>query len=205
LSDRLQGTQGQRALGIRAGTQPPPGLEAAVELISRMMDGSISYDPGRHVEPVTSGPGAKQEDKIERLKEVPIFESCSEKQFRSVARIARIFDVAANTVLARAGEPGDEFFLIIDGSARVDVSPKKHVLLRPGEFFGEMSILDGGPRSATVVAETPVRLLIISRRHFAALLKDVPGLTETLLVTLSKRVRQAEKRAERRGAASAGL
>jgi CRP/FNR family transcriptional regulator, cyclic AMP receptor protein len=68
-----------------------------------------------------------------------------------------------------------------------------------------MSILDGGPRSATVVAETPVRLLIISRRHFAALLKDVPGLTETLLVTLSKRVRQAEKRAERRGAASAGL
>jgi CRP/FNR family cyclic AMP-dependent transcriptional regulator len=176
-----------------------------VEIITRMMDGSISYDPEGRLEPVTSGAGAKQEDKIERLKEVPIFEGCSQKQLRSVAKITRVFDVAADTVLARAGEPGDEFFLIIDGTARVEVSPEKRVLLRPGEFFGEMSILDGGPRSATVVADTPVRLLVISRRHFSMLLKDVPGLTQTLLVTLSNRVRQAEGRVERLGSASAGL
>lgn len=176
-----------------------------MELISRMMDGSISYDPESRLEPVTSGPGAKQEDKIERLKEVPLFEGCSPKQLRSVARIARVFDVAAETVLARAGEPGDEFFLIIDGTVRAEVSAEKRVLLRPGEFFGEMSILDGGPRSATVVADTPVRLLVISRRHFSELLKDVPGLTQILLATLSRRVRQAEERAERLGAASTGL
>jgi CRP-like cAMP-binding protein len=78
------------------------------------------------------------------------------------------------------------------------------VLLHPGEFFGEMSLLDGGPRSATVVADTPVRLLVISRRHFSVLLKDVPGLTETLLVTLSRRVRQAEERAERLGQGATG-
>jgi len=176
-----------------------------VEIITRMMDGSISYDPEGRLEPVTSGPGAKQEDKIERLKEVPIFEGCSQKQLRSVAKITRVFDVAADTVLARAGEPGDEFFLIIDGTARVEVSPEKRVRLRPGEFFGEMSILDGGPRSATVVADTPVRLLVISRRHFSMLLKDVPGLTQTLLVTLSNRVRQAEERAERLRSGSTGL
>ncbi len=176
-----------------------------MELITRMMDGSISYDPEGRLEPVTSGPGAKQEDKIERLKEVPIFEGCSQKQLRSVAKIARVFDVAAGTVLAGAGEAGDEFFLIIDGTARAEVSADKRVPLRPGEFFGEMSILDGGPRSATVVADTPVRLLVISRRHFANLLKDVPGLTQILLATLSKRVRQAEERAERLGSASAGL
>jgi len=168
-----------------------------VELISRMMDGSIPYDPEGRLEPVLSGPGAKQEDKIERLKEVALFEACSQRQLRSVARIARVFDVAAGTLLTRAGEPGDEFFLIIDGTARAEVSAQKHVLLHPGEFFGEMSLLDGGPRSATVVADTPLRLLVISRRHFAGLLKDVPGLTETLLVTLSRRVRQAEDRAER--------
>ena len=79
------------------------------------------------------------------------------------------------------------------------------MLLHPGEFFGEMSLLDGGPRSATVVADTPVRLLVISRPHFSALLRDVPGLTQTILVTLSGRVRQAEERAERLGSASTGL
>ena len=176
-----------------------------MELISRIMDGSIPYDPEGRLEPVSAGPGAKQDDKIERLKEVPFFEACSQRQLRSVAKIARVFDVAADTVLTRAGEPGDEFFLIIDGTARVDVSVEKQVPLHPGEFFGEMSLLDGGPRSATVVAATPVRLLVINRRHFSVLLKDVPGLTQTLLVTLSKRVRQAEERAVRLGSASAGL
>jgi len=153
-----------------------------MELIGRMMDGSISYDPEGRLEAVLSGAGARQEDKIERLKEVSLFEACSQRQLRSVARIARVFDVAAGTRLTRVGEPGDEFFLIIDGTARAEVSAQKHVLLHPGEFFGEMSLLDGGPRSATVVADTPLRLLVISRRHFAGLLKDVPGLTETLLI-----------------------
>jgi CRP-like cAMP-binding protein len=175
-----------------------------VELISRMMDGSIPYDPEGRLEAVLSGPGAKQEDKIERLKEVSLFEACSQRQLRSVAKIARVFDVAAGIVLTRAGEPGDEFFLLIDGTARADVSTDRHVLLHPGEFFGEMSLLDGGPRSATVVADTSVRLLVISRRHFSALLRDVPGLTQTILVTLSRRVRQAEERAEGLGSASSG-
>ena len=119
--------------------------------------------------------------------------------------IAKVVEVPERTVLTRQGEPGDEFFIIIDGTALVTLSMQKGHRLRPGEFFGEMSLLDGGPRSATVVADTPIRLLVISRRHFSGLLKDVPGLTPTLLVTLSKRVRQAEERAERLASASAGL
>jgi CRP-like cAMP-binding protein len=67
-----------------------------------------------------------------------------------------------------------------------------------------MSLLDGGPRSATVVADTPVRLLVIGRKHFAVLLEDVPGLTSTLLTTLSRRVRQAEEQAQRDRASAAG-
>jgi CRP-like cAMP-binding protein len=128
-----------------------------------------------------------------------------QRQLVSVAKVTQVFDVAADTVLTRAGEPGDEFFLIIDGTARVDVSAEKHVPLRPGEFFREMSLLDGGPRSATVVAATPLRLLVISRWHFSVLLKEVPGLTQTLLTTLSRRARQAEEEAERLRAASIGL
>jgi CRP/FNR family cyclic AMP-dependent transcriptional regulator len=168
-----------------------------MELIGRMMDGSFDHDPGDRLEPVSGGPGARQEDKIERLRTVPLFEECSNKQLKSVAKITKVFDVPAGAVIARAGEPGDEFFLICDGSARVEVSPGKHVVLGPGRFFGEMSLLDGGPRSATVVASTPVRLFVISRRNFSALLNDVPGLTQALLVTLSRRVREAQERAER--------
>ena len=175
-----------------------------MELISRMMDGSIPYDTEGRLGPVSSGPGTRQEDRIERLREVPLFEGCSRRQLRSVARIAHVFDVPADTVLTRAGEPGDEFFLILDGTARVEVSPDKQVTLHPGAFFGEMSLLDGGPRSATVVADTPVRLLVIGRKHFAALLEDVPGLTATLLTTLSRRVRQAEDQAQRDRASAPG-
>jgi CRP/FNR family transcriptional regulator, cyclic AMP receptor protein len=176
-----------------------------MEFVSRMMDGSISYDPKARLEPVLSGAAVKEGDKIERLKEVRIFEECSQRQLRSIARIARIFDAPAGTMLTRADEPGDEFFLILDGTASVSVATEKRGSLGPGAFFGEMSLLDGGPRSATIVAETPVRLLVISRRNFSVLLGDVPGLTQSLLMTLSRRVRQAEESAERVGGALAGL
>ncbi len=176
-----------------------------MELVSRMMDGSISYDPKARLEPVLSGATVKEGDKIERLKEVRIFEECSQRHLRSIARIARVFDAPAGTMRTRADEPGDEFFLILDGTASVDVATEKRGPLRPGAFFGEMSLLDGGPRSATIVAETPVRLLVISRRNFSVLLTDVPGLTQSLLMTLSRRVRQVEESMERMGGALAGL
>ena len=175
-----------------------------MELVSRMMGGSISYDPQARLEPVLSAATVKQGDKIERLKGVRIFEVCSQRQLRSIARIARVFDAPAGTMLTRVDEPGDEFFLILDGTASVDVATETRGPLRPGAFFGEMSLLDGGPRSATIVAETPVRLLVISRRNFSVLFEDVPGLTQSLLVTLSRRVRQAEERAERMGARRLG-
>ena len=100
--------------------------------------------------------------------------------------------MAEGTVLARAGEAGEEFFLILDGSARVEISSRKRARIQPGQYFGEMSLLDGGPRSATVVADTPLRLLVIKRRDFATLLREAPELTQSLLTTLSRRVRVAE-------------
>jgi CRP/FNR family transcriptional regulator, cyclic AMP receptor protein len=91
------------------------------------------------------------------------------------------------------GEPGDAFFVIVDGSAIVDVAPRKRARLSPGDFFGEMSLLDGEPRSATVHAETDVRLLAIPRRNFHTVLQEVPDLTYKILVTLSRRLRQLER------------
>jgi len=74
----------------------------------------------------------------------------------------------------------------------VEVSPRKRSRLKPGEYFGEMSLLDGGPRSASVIAETPLRLLVIKRRDFSTLLREAPELTQSLLATLSRRLRTAE-------------
>ena len=157
-----------------------------MELIGRMLDGSISYgDPG--LEPVPSAASIKQDEKMERLEAVPLFQGCTRKQLRAIARIADVFDAASGTTLIRAGEPGEEFFLIVDGTARVHVSARKRLRLRPGDFFGEMSLIDGEPRSATVVAETPLRLLVISRKNFSALFEKVPDMSRTLLTTLSRR------------------
>jgi len=172
-----------------------------MELLSRMMDGSILHDTQNRLGPVLSRSDVRRAGKI-LFKEVPIFEGCSERQLQSVARIARIFEAPAGTVLTRTGDPGDEFFLILDGTVRVGVSTGQPVLLRPGEFFGEMSLLDGDPRSATVVTDTPVRLLVVNRGDFSLLRREVPELTQILLVTLSRRVRQAEARADRMSWAS---
>jgi CRP-like cAMP-binding protein len=169
-----------------------------MELVSGMMDGSLSYELRNRLEPILSGTRVRREANIE-LKEVPMFEGCSERQLRSIAGIARVFDAPAGTVITRVGEPGNEFYLILDGTVSVDLSGGTPVSLRPGEFFGEMSLLDGDLRSATVVTDTPVRLLVINRENFSVLRREVPDLTQIFLVTLSRRVRQAEQRADRMG------
>src|SRR5437773_2432271 len=111
-----------------------------MELLSRMMDGSISYDPQDRLEPVQSGAGDRQADKID-FEGIPMLEGCSKKQLRRIARIARVLHTGAGAVLVRRGEPGEEFFLILDGTVSVHVSSEKSVPLGPGAFFGEMSLL----------------------------------------------------------------
>ena len=165
-----------------------------MELISRILDGSIpeslrSATPGGRF----FGGRVTQDDKISRLEAVPLLEECTRRQLKAVARITDVIEVPAGTVLARQGQPGNEFYLIVDGSARVEVSARKRSRLAPGAYFGEMSLLDGGERSATVVAETPMRLLVIKRRDFSTLLREAPELTQNILATLSRRLRQAEQ------------
>src|SRR5262245_7379667 len=164
-----------------------------MELVSRMMDGSIGG-------PIDAGPGPEgtparlgQDEKMTYLQRVHLFEACSTRQLRAIARIAEVHEVPAGEVLARVGEPGDRFFVIVDGSARVEVSPQSQGRIGPGAFFGEISLLDGEPRSATVVADTAMRLLVIPRRDFVTLLREVPSLTERMLITLCQRLRHAEK------------
>ena len=103
-----------------------------MELVNRMMD---AYDDLRHAlpKPVLSGFRMAQDDKMERLQSVPILEECTGRQLREVARITDVVEAPAGTVLTRAGDPGEEFFLIVDGSARVEV-PGGSTPPRPDPF-----------------------------------------------------------------------
>jgi CRP-like cAMP-binding protein len=141
---------------------------------------------------VFEGYRTARDEKIRLLERVPIFEGCSTRQLRSVADISKVVEVPERTVLTRQGEPGEEFFIIVDGTALVTLSLSKRHRLKPGEFFGEMSLLDGGPRSATVKAETDLRVLVINRAHFWELIRAVPELTQQMLVGLSRRIRDLE-------------
>ena len=165
-----------------------------MELVGRMLDGSIPYTvKGALQRAGLFGDRVSQDEKITRLAEIPLFEGCSRRQLKAVARISEVREVPAGTVLTRKGEDGDEFFLILDGKARAVVTSRRRSTLRPDDFFGEMSLLDGGPRSATVVAETDMRLLAIRRQDFSRLLSEVPDLTRSILTVLSRRLRQAEQ------------
>ena len=90
-------------------------------------------------------------------------------------------------------EPGDSFFVIIDGTVAVRTPVGTGAQLHPGEFFGEMSLLDGEPRSATIVATTDLRLLVVDRSHFWRLLDETPDLIRGMLTILSRRVRRLEQ------------
>ena len=164
-----------------------------MELVSRILDGSIEYGP-RGEPPAGSffGDRVSQDHCIDCLEEVNLLEGCSRRQLRAIAKISKVVEVPRGTMLARSGDPGDEFFLILDGAAHVEVSPRKRSKLGPGQYFGEMRLLDGEPRSATVVADTPLRLLVIKRRNFSTLLREAPDLAQSLMATLSRRVRHAE-------------
>jgi uncharacterized protein (DUF169 family) len=168
------------------------GLRYPVLPYGDQLCGQGDEDPMRLIGDVFEVFRTAREEKIRYLERVPIFEACSMRQLRAVADISKVVEVPERTVLTRQGEPGDEFFIIIDGAALVTLSLHKRHRLRPGEFFGEMSLLDGEPRSATVKAETDLRVLVINRVHFWQLLREVPELTQKMLVNLSRRIRDLE-------------
>jgi len=134
----------------------------------------------------------RKDSKVEMLEKVPLFRGLSRKHLEQVGRLADEIDVRTGTQLVTAGERGHQLFVIVDGRAAARVSRGRTVRLGPGEFFGEMSLVDGGPCSATVSAVTDMRLLVVGHREFWALLNAAPPLVAKIMGTLSRRVRDAE-------------
>jgi CRP-like cAMP-binding protein len=123
------------------------------------------------------------------LRLVPMFADMSDPQLDLLARHAEEVDVDAGSVLVREGDVGDRFILILAGNARVERGGQVLARLSKAQFVGEMSLLDGKPRAATVTMETPGSILFISRDTFHSLLDTVPEFRETLLTMLCDRLR----------------
>ena len=137
--------------------------------------------------------GVEASDVVNHLRKVSLFVDCTDEELRRIADLSRIVETPAGTVVTRIGTPGDSFFFLIDGRVSVETAVGGGEPLHPGDFFGEMSLLDGEPRSATVTAVTDLRLLVVDRSHFWRLLNDTPDLLRRILVTLSRRVRRLEQ------------
>lgn len=131
--------------------------------------------------------------KVELLRSVPLFSHLSNRHLGELAKHSEELYAEPGRVLAREGETGAELFVIASGKARVTRRGKELASLGPGEFVGEMALLDNQRRSATVTAEEPMVLLVIGAREFKPLLRAVPSLAESLLATLAARLRAADE------------
>jgi len=131
--------------------------------------------------------------KAELLKKVPMFSNLSNRHLNEIARYADQLSVKAGKVLAEQGDLGWEFVFILEGKARVEKNGKVINRLSSGDFFGEISLIDRGPRTATVVTETDMTLLIVNSKSFDHLLDTVTGLQKKILISLCQYLRRAEK------------
>lgn len=129
---------------------------------------------------------------LDMLAAVPLFASCSQNELRQIARLGTPLPVPSGTVLTSEGAPGREFFLIVEGNADCTIGGQRAAQFGPGDFFGEMSLLDGGPRTATVTAVTDMDVLVLDAREFASLLAASPSITSKILATLARRLRIAD-------------
>jgi CRP-like cAMP-binding protein len=128
---------------------------------------------------------------VQLIKTVPLFASCSPKELKAIAATAKLVDFEPGAEICKEGTTGVGMHVIMTGETKVMVGGRTRRRLGPGAFFGEIALLDQGPRSATVVADSPVETLVISSWAFRGLLKRQPNLSLKLLEEVSRRLRTA--------------
>jgi CRP-like cAMP-binding protein len=126
--------------------------------------------------------------KLELIKRVPLFSGCSKRELEEIAAIADELSLAEGKELTREGARGQEFLVLIDGSADVRRKGRKVNSLGGGDFLGEIALVTGAPRTATVTTTAPSRMLVITARDFRTLLKHMPSLQIKVLETVASRL-----------------
>jgi CRP/FNR family cyclic AMP-dependent transcriptional regulator len=126
------------------------------------------------------------------LRAVPLFQGMTDRAIEVVSQIAEETDYPEGDVIVREGDPGDTFIVIVEGEAAVSQGGTAIRELGAGAFLGEIALIDGGNRTATVTATTPIRALTIDRAGFARLIDEFPVLRLDVLTALADRVRRQE-------------
>ena len=127
------------------------------------------------------------------LSAVPLFDGLPSRHLKKMRDICVVVDYMPGHSVVREGDEGDSFFVVLAGQAKVSAKGRSIRRLLPGDHFGEIALLDGGKRTATVVTETPMTLLEIKRSAFTKLVRAEPLIAVALLKGLARMIRQAER------------
>ena len=128
------------------------------------------------------------------LSNIPLFAACTVKERKAINQLITPATLAAGTVVARQGRVGHELAIITKGTATVDIDGVTVATLGPGDFFGEVSLLDGGPQTATITADTELGLEVIEHADFTKLVIENPAVTVNILKGVATRLREADRR-----------
>jgi CRP/FNR family transcriptional regulator, cyclic AMP receptor protein len=126
----------------------------------------------------------------EALRAIPLFSGMSDRSIEIIAEIVRDTSFPAGASLVKEGEPGESFMIIREGAATVDQGGRKMRELGAGDFLGEIALIDGGPRTASVTASDPITALVIDRAGFQRLMSEFPVIRFDLVSALTQRLRQ---------------
>jgi CRP/FNR family transcriptional regulator, cyclic AMP receptor protein len=132
-----------------------------------------------------------QDAKVQALKGAPLFETLSRKNLTQLARVSEDLEVEAGTVLCKEGEIGHEFFVIVDGKVKVTRKGRRVATRSGPDFVGEIALLEELPRTATVTAETALRLFVLTRKDFRHLLDENSDVERKVLRALARRLAEA--------------
>ena len=130
----------------------------------------------------------RKDAKVELIKRVPLFADCSKNELRQIAETADEIDLPAGTMLTKEGASGKEFVVIVDGAAEVRRRGRKINELGSGDFLGEIALISGAPRTATVKTTEPTRALVLTAPAFRSLMRRVPSIQLKVLAALARRI-----------------
>jgi CRP/FNR family cyclic AMP-dependent transcriptional regulator len=133
-----------------------------------------------------------RDEKLEKLRRVPLFAELGKSDIERLGMIADEIDLPDGRILTREGASGSEFFIITSGDVEIERGGRLLSTLGPGEFLGEIALIDGAPRTATARAKGPIRVMVVGRAGFHNLMEEFPSIRTSVLQALAKRIRQNE-------------
>jgi CRP/FNR family cyclic AMP-dependent transcriptional regulator len=133
-----------------------------------------------------------RDEKLELLNRIPLFSRLDTHNIARVGMLADEVDVPSGKVLIRQGDAGGDLMVLVSGQVAVERNGERLTTLGPGDFFGEIALIDEGPRTATVTTESPSSLLVVTHRDFHALMEEIPEVAVQILAAMAHRLRSLD-------------